>query len=402
MVVTWSAFIYKLCDLRRDPRNVVLRSFCTQLALTALTFTLAWPPIAWRIERYSGILAIWSTGTCVIGCAATQMTLLLWTYPAVQAWPKVRLWLPIYGVAFAAMLALDLSAPIDLTDVDLRAHAETPERLYAATPHVAQSLLIFLAVLAFTSAWGAMLLLRYARLVDRPWLRRGLRVIAGTAVGNVGYSAASAMFVIASRSGVTIAIAQRVTTAIAGFGMLVTVVGITMPVWGPRLDRLRAYRKLHPLWLALCQAAPGVVLDPPRSPRAGRWRLDDLDFRLHRRVIEIRDSRLALRPYMDKDAVAAAHQLAEKDGLEGVRLNAVVEAAALAAALRAKARQHYPVSTPENTIIGGTDLDAELAWLTRVAQAFDESPVVAAVATLADATMRAAASAGQLAEGMAS
>ena len=57
----------------------------------------------------------------------------------------------------------------------------------------------------------------------------------------------------------------------------------------------RSLRRLYPLWDGLCQAVPGIALDPVPA-----WadRLDprDLRMRLYRRVIEIRDGYMALSP----------------------------------------------------------------------------------------------------------
>ena len=59
-----------------------------------------------------------------------------------------------------------------------------------------------------------------------------------------------------------------------------------------------AYWRLRPLWAALLQAVPDVELPAERGAGVGiRWRL-------LRRVIEIRDAELALRPYWRADVAA--------------------------------------------------------------------------------------------------
>ena len=88
--------------------------------------------------------------------------------------------------------------------------------------------------------------------------------------------------------------------------------------------------------------------------------------RLHQAVVEIRDAVLALRPYWDRRVLEAARRQADAAGLTGEDRAASVEAAVLAAALRAKAAgapalggggtlewQHRP----------GRDLPSEAAWL---------------------------------------
>src|SRR5439155_23768653 len=105
----------------------------------------------------------------------------------------------------------------------------------------------------------------------------------------------------------------------------------------------------------------------------------DLDFRLYRRVIEIRDGRLALRGFLDERVAATADALGRRAGLSGDALAAATEAAVIAAALRAKAAGAPARPPAAEPVTGGRDLADEVAWLTQVARAFAGSPVVAAV-----------------------
>lgn len=385
IVVIWSALGYKLRDLYRDPGNVVLRYFCVVVAFIGLTFTLGWPPINWRLEHHTGVLAIWITGTSAIGCAFVQLTLLLWAYPPERAWPLIRARMPLYALAVGVMLVLDLRARPDTAGLDVAAYAQTPETLWGRVPLVAESVLVFLVLLGYTSVEATRHFWRYSRRVVRPWLRRGLRLVGVGTMANVWYAVAGVVFIVGQRAGVEIPLAQRAMMATATLGVLIDTVGVTMPAWGPRLDRLRSYRRLHPLWYALSRAAPEVVLDPHTSRRSGRWLIRDVDFRLYRRVIEIRDSRLALRPFLDERVADTARELGRAAGLDGADLAATVEAATLAAALRAKEHDR-PAACPTGAVVaGGQDLTDEVAWLTAVARAFTGSPVVAGTLARAEA-----------------
>lgn len=59
----------------------------------------------------------------------------------------------------------------------------------------------------------------------------------------------------------------------------------------------RAYRALEPLWSALHAEVPEIALAPHTAGRRARPR--EATYALYRRVIEIRDAHLALRPYFD-------------------------------------------------------------------------------------------------------
>ncbi|WP_216216547.1 MAB_1171c family putative transporter [Amycolatopsis aidingensis] len=159
--------------------------------------------------------------------------------------------------------------------------------------------------------------------------------------------------------------------------VLAIILGAAVPALGPRVTgllrwpgRWRAYRRLHPLWQALYQAAPEIALTSPQAVQ-GDAPPHDIGFRLYRRVIEIRDGLLILAPYRDQERTAAHRRSAEAAGLTGADLDAAVEAADIAEALRRK--QAGLPATGEDARrepAVESDLAAETAWLTRVARAF--------------------------------
>ncbi|GAA0605892.1 hypothetical protein GCM10010174_23380 [Kutzneria viridogrisea] len=160
-------------------------------------------------------------------------------------------------------------------------------------------------------------------------------------------------------------------TASVGFpaiAALLLVLGIAIPALGPRiagaLTGLRqwlAYRQLHPLWQAMVNRMPEIVLDTPRE-EAG------LRFRLYRRVIEIRDGYLNL-----------AADLAGQDRPAG---DPVAEAVAVLRALREyQPRGDRPAGhgrTAEAGLPEAADLRAETAWLCRVSRALRRAELSAA------------------------
>ena len=81
-----------------------------------------------------------------------------------------------------------------------------------------------------------------------------------------------------------------------------------------------AYWRLYPLWDVLRQAVPEIELP---TEVGMRW---NIRYRLHRRVIEIRDAQLVLRPYAQADVLGLASAAAKSSGLFPDRAAAVVEA----------------------------------------------------------------------------
>jgi hypothetical protein len=146
----------------------------------------------------------------------------------------------------------------------------------------------------------------------------------------------------------------------------------------------RCYLMLGPLWSALRTAMPQIAF-----PQAGRpllaGRSPGIEFALYRRVIEIHDGRLVLRPY-HHPAVASwlgqagppAGRAADADASDADA--ALVEAATIAAALENMRHGRRFASageaTARDTGLVPTDLDSEVQWLSRVAWAFRRSPLI--------------------------
>jgi hypothetical protein len=128
------------------------------------------------------------------------------------------------------------------------------------------------------------------------------------------------------------------------------------------------------------RAAPEIALAPPSSAFADALTVRDLGFRLYRRVIEIRDGGLALRPYLDPGLADRVRATCRAAGLPEQDARAVVEAACLAAALDARGRGEVVRSTqPIPGTEGGADVASEVALLERVAICYRRSPIVRAV-----------------------
>jgi hypothetical protein len=119
-------------------------------------------------------------------------------------------------------------------------------------------------------------------------------------------------------------------------------VGVTVPDWGPRLARRwTAYvqlRALEPAWQLLVAAVPEVELEHAYP----RW---DVERRLHRRVVEMRDAELVIRGAAGEDGdyqpqvlvlAAAVHGAAQvrhasrDDGSIAAEVQALLGAAAQA------------------------------------------------------------------------
>ena len=238
---------------------------------------------------------------------------------------------------------------------------------------------VFVAYVGLVEVTVTRMAWTWAKVADRLWLRRGLRLIAiGSAISalfavhKVGY--VSAVFL--GHQPPWSEFKGSFVPALAGI-VLITI-GSLVPRWGPRFDALRqwvlhyrSYRRLAPLWTALVSAFPEVQLEAPYRPGRDGYRLDDLRYFVYRRVIEIWDARRALRPYTSRSHRDSAIASALAAGLSDAEITAAAEAASVAEGLRAlehgrdRSDDDYAPKMP-----GGSDLVAEVAWLEQVSGAF--------------------------------
>ncbi|MGQ0838545.1 MAB_1171c family putative transporter [Actinokineospora sp.] len=247
---------------------------------------------------------------------------------------------------------------------------------WAAQPWAAVANLAFVSGVAVTLALNARLTAHWARVADRRWLRRGLRLVTVGGWLSLGWAASRAAVIVAAMAGVRLPWDPQVVELVWLLAGLSTgLAGITLPAWAPRaaaawhwLAHYRSYRRLAPLWRALRAATPTIALGSP----APWWHLE---YRLYRRVIEIWDGRAALRAHVDPAVIARAVHTGRSAGLDGAALAAAAEAAGLVDALHGKRIGRAPVAEAAGRARRGSRVLAdEVAWLERVAAAIRWQP----------------------------
>ncbi|AGM08659.1 MAB_1171c family putative transporter [Amycolatopsis keratiniphila] len=227
---------------------------------------------------------------------------------------------------------------------------------------------------------------RFALHADPGPLRTGLWLLVGGGVSALGWTFwdVDDIYILAT-TGAVDAGEDTLSAILAALSVGLAGAGATLSVWGPALaapfrliGMYRTYRRIEPLWAALREAVPGIALDPGPGMPGG------VEFALYRRVIEIRDGHLALRPYFDPDLPPVAEAEARKAKVPETRVAATVEAATLAAALAASeaGRRYAPDDVPA-TYLDEPDIATEAAWLVEVTRAWRRSAVVGRVRDLA-------------------
>ena len=296
-----------------------------------------------------------------------------------------------WRVSLAALAVIILVVTFIVSPDGLPALRELDPVSYRSDPFGAVIFLTYVGYLGLAAADVARLAYRFTRLGNVPLLRLGLLMVTGGAYIVGAYAIVKLTAFVA---GVIVdrnldPIALHATRPLVIAGALLTGIGNTLPSWGrwvgvrkpaEWLGLYISYLALRPLWKALVGMRPQIALEP-RS----RWAdllPDDLRFRATRRVVEIRDGLLLLRPYRTAEAAARATHLARERGLQGEELTAAAEAADIALALRAAATDAGPsAAAPSGIVIGTFDVGTanmteEVHWLVRVTHAFRHSPVV--------------------------
>ncbi|NLU71838.1 hypothetical protein HCC61_03915 [Streptomyces sp. HNM0575] len=343
------AFLYKSRDLRPGRRDPALLALLIAFLFKGISFTLSTAVVSAAVDKYSGVPNLGALGIHISGgvtsSAAFLSALVFWVYPAELAWPKVRRRIVLFGLVAVTMFVLWYAAGSG-------AQERSPHYLLQNVhrPVVAAYLLLYVTAFAAGMAEIVRLGAKYSKSAGRAWLRRGLRTMSVGAAIYIAYCVNRAWAVIAVQFDLNPLEWESVTPLSNGIGVLLVATGFTMPSWGPRLSaarmwvsNYRAYQRLYPLWSDLYRAVPEIALSPPAPSFVERIRHGDLRYRLYRRVIEIRDGLLAMRPYMTAEPAAAA--AGDSPGAEragdanpaGQAWRAAAEAARLKAALAAKA-----------------------------------------------------------------
>jgi len=177
---------------------------------------------------------------------------------------------------------------------------------HADSGFVAAFLFIYVVVQISYLGDVALVAWRFAKVAERLWVRRGLRLVAtGGAVGVLEALDKTGFILVALRGGAPEG-EEAVSSLIVMVASLFLLSGWAVAAQESRLagaiqwlEQYRVHRQLYPLWRAFYDAIPAIALAPPASRWQAIWSPRNMRFRLLRRMIEIRDGQMNIRAYVD-------------------------------------------------------------------------------------------------------
>jgi len=344
MILLWVMALARLPTLWRDRRQRALWSAVGGLALVK---TASYPPVADRLHA--------PTLPNLLGVAVAFGLL---RFIALITGAELPRWQAV--VTAGTLATLGVLAAVAGSDI-----VNKGEVLAAPLPPVAVAYWVVLeGYVGGVLISAARLFWTVGRAAPAGSPRLGLGAIAAGAAIISLYAAVKAILVVVHGFGAPIAFEriEPVAHVVQGSAILLAVAGSLVPASRRARAVVAAYRsllELRPLWRAMKDAFPEVILFSPRRAVIELAGVDDVDLRLYRRVIEIRDGMLALRGYRP------AHVPPGDDP-------AATEARGIAMALARRAAGEPPDDQPAAWAPVGPEMADEVAWLSRVSVAFRE------------------------------
>ncbi|MGX9890570.1 MAB_1171c family putative transporter [Streptomyces sp. NPDC002276] len=370
----WLGLLVKAPDLIRHWRDPYLRVICVLLGLAGACFFLGAPPSVGAINDLSGVpnLAAPLTYASVTAYSATSQVLIVYWRGGPHVHRTARRWIVAYALV---VVGIAVTFALGDTPVERRTDLDT---YYATTPFIAEMIVLYLVAHLAAVSVTSVSALRWARQVHG-WLRAGLVTLGIGSLCGAGYSLTKFAAVIARWSGRDwTKLGTTVSPVAAGLGAVLIVVGVLIPLGGPRLTQWwqarRAYTRLEPLEHELDELLTRQALRLPKP----RW--SSPATRLVWRQTSIHNALGHLDAFFDRALYERTSEAAAGTSGDPERAEATAWAAVIAAAV-VEERGRGPWLAPADAPGRFPDPAPSTALLVRIADELTRSPLVAAART---------------------
>ncbi|QUQ70187.1 MAB_1171c family putative transporter [Kutzneria sp. CA-103260] len=226
----------------------------------------------------------------------------------------------------------------------------------------------YLLCITVASAWATVLFWRQLPKLQTKTLRYAVLMLAVASSDMLVYTA--------SRTGAVLStnpVFINVGSFTSSVYFILVTVGCSVSVTAPLIRKIGVWRdcnRLYSLWKPLCEAEPKISLEGSRSRISDLLSIQNIDFRHHRRIVEIRDGLLVLREWISTPLLARIESELTRENVGGLDAKAAVTACWLQVALHRHDKGFEREEVPLDLVgDGGADADAELRWLRKVAKA---------------------------------
>ena len=354
----WIGSLYCLGWLRDRPWNPAIAAIVVSFVSRGVAFLIGAPVVYRGIDGFAGVANVSRLliNVCgVVWSVSILIALAYWNRPA----PAARRTAGRWSAAAVAVV---------LVTVILWLRAEMPEtamNFSARHGHdlsVAAYMLMYHGSLTIGLAAVATCCCRYALLTDVTRLRYGMWLTAAGALVYLSFCAHRIAGIVGRPMNWDAGSWPLASPVATGIGAILMMVGLTMPMWGTSIattrDRKlarRRYRQMTPLWDDLCSLTPAIALPIADDSSLG------IEFRLYRRMIEIRDGLLVISMHLPADL--------EPDASSNRTTDPQQAAAGIHAAIIAFHSEDSPAATV-GPHVAGSGRDAEADWLAAVSVAY--------------------------------
>ncbi|MEU8233135.1 MAB_1171c family putative transporter [Actinoplanes sp. NPDC048967] len=355
----WIGVLNKVVQLRRAPEDLPLRAVAACVVCATLSFTANLPPLEPLLDRAGAGVRSLVVNVGTMTAAYFLLAFLTYSMRGRAARRAVRgQAVPLAAGILIAVVAWSLAPPA--------VRADPAETANGANPHATVFVVAVLGYMAYAHSQSLRWSIAYVRAAGTARLRRGLIILSVAVCAFLVADATKSVLALLQAFVEPAPAAVRVLTLgyLTGVatGALAFVVGVSyaavvgmlvsVPLW--RAHR-RYYRQLEPLWTAVDQAFPQLVLGRvPAVPWRGRLGWDSSHYRFYRRVVEIRDGLVLLGPYFEIPADAP------RDEQQW--------AAVIRAALRARQAESPIVDADPVLVPGGDDLESDARRLAGISR----------------------------------
>ncbi|HWU10813.1 MAG TPA: MAB_1171c family putative transporter [Streptomyces sp.] len=342
LIIAGLGFLLLLRDLKKNSRDAALILLSLVYLSSALSFAISITPIWIRIDSTLGVtnIAVPLAQSCVILVLVFQTSVLAhWALPAQEARRRTRL----FGLAGLAVIVGMFVLFAFLTPAVQR--TSDFATYYVHDPAYKAYLTLYMAAYTAAEIYLGVVCWRHARHAGNVWVVRGLRTITVGAVVIMGYCAIRIGGILGDSFGFSVARFKDIAWFCGDVGALLTLIGYFLPTLMEQVEDARSWSRdqyalwrLEPLWRALHAVAPTIALMSPPSQWQELVRFRSVRFLLYRRVTEIRDGMIELRPYLDPQVRAIAETRLAGQGLQDPDLAAAVTAEQISQAISSLTR----------------------------------------------------------------